>query len=100
MLGMEIIIIFVIEYKAKNMKTVELRTSVLAEVASIMNNEEMLKKALAALRRIKKSAEKAPCRFSVEELKKEIELAEEDDANNQYYTSNELRKKHLSCPQN
>jgi len=81
------------------MKTVELRTSVLAEIASIMDNEDMLKKALAALRRIKKSAEKAPCQFSVEELKKEIELAEEDDVNNQYYTSIELRKKHPLCPQ-
>ena len=75
------------------MKTVELRTSVLAEVASIMDNEEMLKKALAALRRIKKSAEKAPCRFSVEELKKEIELAEEDFNAGNTYTSEEVFNK-------
>ena len=82
------------------MKTLELRTSVLAEIASIMDNEDMLKKAPAALRRIKKTTGKAPCQFSVEELKKEIELAEEDDTNNQYYTTAELRKKHPLCPQN
>ena len=81
------------------MKTLELRTSVLAEIASIMDNEDMLKKALTALRKIKSSTEKAPCRFSVEELKKEIELAEEDDMNNQYYTTTELRQKHPLCSQ-
>ena len=79
------------------MTTIELRTSVLAEIASIMDNEEMLKKALTAIRKLKKTEANPPCRFTVDELKREIELAEEDDHNNQYFTSEELRRKHLPC---
>lgn len=79
------------------MSTIELRTSVLTELASIMDNEELLKKALSALRRIKKTNAVPPCRFSVEELEQEISLAEEDDMNNRYYTSDDLRKKHPLC---
>lgn len=75
----------------------ELRTSVLAEVASIMDHDDLLKEALVALRKIKKVEQAAPCRFTVEELKKEIELSEEDDRNNRYSTTAQLRKKHPLC---
>lgn len=52
------------------MSTIELRTSVLAEIASIMDHEDLLKEALIALRKITKAKSSAPCRFTVEELKK------------------------------
>lgn len=79
------------------MTTVKLRTSVLAEIASIMDNEEMMKKALSAIRKLKKAQTAPPCQFTVDELKREIELAEEDDRNNRYCTSEELRRKHMPC---
>ena len=82
------------------MSTIELRTSVLAEIASIMDHEDLLKEALTALRKITKAKSATPCRFTVEELKKEIELSEEDDRNNRYCTTAQLRKKHPLCPQN
>lgn len=79
------------------MTSIELRTSILTEIASIMDNEELMKQALTYLRKIKQREKNAPCRFSVEDLKKEIELAEDDDLNNRYYTTEELRKKHPLC---
>lgn len=84
----------------RDMSTIELRTSVLTEIASIMDREDLLKEALVALRKITKAKKAAPCRFTVEELKKEIELSEEDDKNDRYFTTAELRKKHPLCPQN
>lgn len=54
------------------MSTIELRTSVLAEIASIMDHEDLLKEALIALRKITKAKSAAPCRFTVEELKKKL----------------------------
>lgn len=38
-----------------------------------------------------------PCRFSVDELIEEIELSEEDDRHNRYFTTEELHKKHPLC---
>ena len=52
------------------MTSIELRTSILIEIASIMDNEE---------------------------LKEEIELSEDDDRHNRYYTTEQLRKKHPLC---
>ncbi len=75
----------------------ELRTSVLAEIASIMDNEDLLRQALDALRNLKKKEAAAPCRFTEEEMKHEIKLAEEDDRLGRFYSSDELRKKHPLC---
>lgn len=38
-----------------------------------------------------------PCRFTIDELKHEIDLSEEDDRQGLYYTSADLRKKHPLC---
>lgn len=79
------------------MTSIELRTSILTEIASIMDNEDLMKQTLAYLRKIRQRAMDTPCRFSVDELIEEIELSEEDDRHNRYFTTEELRKKHPLC---
>lgn len=79
------------------MTSIELRTSILTEIASIMDNEELMRKTLAYLRKIRQRNIDTPCRFTVEELKEEIELSEDDDRHNRYYTTEQLRKKHPLC---
>lgn len=79
------------------MTSIELRTSILTEIASIMDNEDLMKQTLAYLRKIRQRTMDTPCRFSVDELIEEIELSEEDDRHNRYFTTEELRKKHPLC---
>lgn len=74
------------------MTSIELRTSILTEIASIMDNEELMRQTLAYLRKIRQRNIDTPCRFTVEELKEEIELSEDDDRHNRYYTTEQLRK--------
>ena len=54
------------------MTSIELRTSILTEIASIMDNEELMRQTLAYLRKIRQRNIDTPCRFKVEELKDEI----------------------------
>lgn len=79
------------------MTSIELRTSILTEIASIMDNEELMKQTLAYLRKIRQRNVDSPCCFSVDELIEEIELSEDDDRHNRYFTTDELRKKHPLC---
>lgn len=94
---MEIMVIFASEKNNHIMTSIELRTSILTEIASILDNEELMKQTLAYLRKIRQKNMDFPCRFTVDELKKEIELSEDDDRHNRYYTTEELRKKHPLC---
>lgn len=94
---MEIKVIFANEKNNHIMTSIELRTSILTEIASIMDNEDLMKQTLAYLRKIRQRNTDTPCRFSVDELIEEIELSEEDDRHNRYFTTEELRKKHPLC---
>lgn len=74
----------------------ELKKSKLQKAISMLDSEEDVNRVEKYLHRMVRR-EQPPCQYTIEELKKHLEEAEEDFRMGRYYTSDELRKRHPLC---
>ena len=74
----------------------ELKKSKLQKAISMLDSEEDVNRVEKYLHRMVRR-EQPPCQYTIEELKKHLEEAEEDFRMGRNYTSDELRKRHPLC---
>ena len=83
------------------MSTMELRSSLLQEIATIIESDELTRKTLEYVRKLKGKATAkqpaAPCQYTVEELEQRLSSSIQSYRKGKYCTSEELRKRHPQC---
>lgn len=83
------------------MTTMELRSSLLQEIASIIESDELTRKTLEYVRKLKTKAAShqsvPPCQYTTEELEERLTASMKSYHQGKYCTSEELRKRHPQC---
>ena len=81
------------------MTTMELRSSLLQEIASIIESDELTRKTLEYVRKLKTKTTSqqsaSPCQYTVEEIEQRLTASMKSYRQGKYCTSEELRKRHL-----
>lgn len=75
------------------MTTMELRQSLLQEIASIIDSDELTRKALEYIRKLRAKEDLTP--YTMEEINSWIDEAEADIADGRVYTAEEIEAEEL-----
>ena len=83
------------------MTTMELRSSLLQEIASIIESDELTRKTLEYVRKLNTKAAShqstPPCQYTTKELEERLTASMKSYHQGKYCTSEELRKRHPQC---